>query len=51
MRLKAFVFRIWYELFHCCNSDGKEEEQVSRKYLVHHLSAWEMGCEVGNRHF
>lgn len=38
--VKAFVFMILYDLFHCYSSDGEEEEeQVIWKYLVQHLAA------------
>lgn len=38
--VKAFVFMILYDLFHCYSSDGEEEEeQVIWRYLVQHLAA------------
>jgi len=38
--VKAFVFMILYDLFHCYGSDvEEEEEQVMWRYLVQHLAA------------
>lgn len=33
---------LWYGMNLCCNSDGKEEEQVKRKYLMRHRAAQKM---------
>lgn len=48
---EVFVFMLWDELFHCYNSDGKEEEQVTGRYLVQYLASQKMDNLFGNRHF